>query len=58
MSELELPICISCNGPIIPGKKGVKFPCPNCGEISFWRCERCRELVNPYKCPKCGFIGP
>ncbi|MEN3035253.1 MAG: zinc finger domain-containing protein, partial [Candidatus Methanosuratincola sp.] len=39
-------------------QKGVRLPCPSCGEVVFWRCRRCRELVNNYKCPKCGFQGP
>ncbi|HDO21063.1 MAG: zinc finger domain-containing protein [archaeon GB-1867-097] len=56
--ELKLPICISCKQPIIPGEKGVSFPCPNCGGIIIWRCQRCRKMNNKYKCPKCGFEGP
>jgi len=58
MRELELPLCISCRSPITPKEKGVEMFCPNCGETIFWRCKKCRELVNNYKCVKCGFIGP
>ena len=58
MAELTLPICTSCKRPIMPKEKGVKFYCPNCGQVTIWRCKRCRILVNPYKCPKCGFEGP
>ncbi len=58
VEELKLPICISCKSPIVPGEKGVNFPCPNCGEIIMWRCKRCRSIANAYKCPKCGFVGP
>ena len=55
--KLKLPICVSCKQPIIPGEKGVSFPCPNCGYI-LWRDHHCRELANRYKCPSCGFEGP
>ncbi|RLE48481.1 MAG: RNA-binding protein [Candidatus Methanomethylicota archaeon] len=58
MSETSLPVCISCKRPILPGEKGVELRCPNCGEVTFWRCYKCRQLVNPYVCPKCGFQGP
>ncbi len=58
MSELSLPVCVSCKEPILPDQKGVKLPCPSCGEVVFWRCRKCRDLVNNYKCPKCGFAGP
>jgi len=58
MSELKLPVCSSCGRPIPPHERGVRFPCPNCGEVIIWRCPRCRKMVNPYKCPKCGFEGP
>ncbi|MCC6013085.1 MAG: zinc finger domain-containing protein [Candidatus Verstraetearchaeota archaeon] len=58
MSNLELPICSSCRSPILPHEKGVKMFCPNCGETVFWRCRKCRILVNSYKCVKCGFVGP
>ncbi|HDI46290.1 MAG TPA: DUF1610 domain-containing protein [Candidatus Methanomethylia archaeon] len=58
MSELKLPTCISCKRPILPYEKGVRLVCPNCGEVEFWRCHKCRKLVNTYVCPKCGFKGP
>lgn len=56
--SLKLPVCSSCNRPIPPFEIGVKFRCPNCGEITIWRCRRCRQLGNTYTCPKCGFEGP
>ncbi|MEM4587774.1 MAG: zinc finger domain-containing protein [Candidatus Jordarchaeales archaeon] len=58
MTEVKLPICSSCSRPIHPDTGGVKFPCPNCGKITIWRCYKCRQLGNPYKCPVCGFEGP
>ncbi len=56
--ELEMPVCSSCNRPIAPYERGIKFYCPNCGESIIWRCPKCRKLVVPYKCVKCGFEGP
>ncbi|MCP8321683.1 MAG: DUF1610 domain-containing protein, partial [archaeon] len=45
MSEkISLPICTSCNRPIMPGEKAVKFYCSNCGQVLIWRCERCRKF--------------
>jgi len=52
------PICTSCKRPIPPTEKAVKFLCPNCGEVTIWRCSKCRKLSAPYKCVKCGFEGP
>ncbi|MDG6244823.1 MAG: zinc finger domain-containing protein [Methanolobus sp.] len=34
----------------------VRFPCPVCG-TELGRCISCRQQSNPYKCPKCGFVG-
>ncbi|MEM2094798.1 MAG: zinc finger domain-containing protein [Candidatus Bathyarchaeia archaeon] len=53
-----MPNCIWCGHIIMPKEKAVKFHCPSCGEFLLWRCERCRTLARPYKCPKCGFVGP
>ncbi|MCP8307260.1 MAG: DUF1610 domain-containing protein [archaeon] len=59
MSEkISLPICTSCNRPIMPGEKAVKFYCSNCGQVLIWRCERCRKFSREYKCINCAFIGP
>ena len=55
---LRLPTCTSCGKLIPPYERGVKFRCPNCGEIIIWRCEKCRKQGNTYMCPKCGFEGP
>ncbi|MCD6458730.1 MAG: RNA-binding protein [Thermofilum sp. ex4484_82] len=57
-ATLKMPMCTSCGKPIPPHERGVKFRCPNCGEFIIWRCYKCRKLMNPYKCPKCGFEGP
>jgi len=58
LSNLTVPTCTSCGRPIPPYSRGVRFKCPNCGETTIWRCEKCRKLVNKYVCPKCGFEGP
>jgi predicted RNA-binding Zn-ribbon protein involved in translation (DUF1610 family) len=58
MSEVVFPVCLSCGNPILPDQGGVKLKCPQCNEVAIWRCQKCRKLVNSYKCPKCGFIGP
>ncbi|RLG05859.1 MAG: hypothetical protein DRN59_03940, partial [Thaumarchaeota archaeon] len=49
--EIVLPICTSCRKPINPHEHAIKFPCPNCGKVTIWRCEICRELAKPYTCP-------
>jgi len=54
----EVPRCTSCNRPIPPDERGVRFLCPNCGKAEIWRCERCRICGTPYRCPVCGFEGP
>jgi predicted RNA-binding Zn-ribbon protein involved in translation (DUF1610 family) len=55
---INMPVCIWCRHIIVPGENAVKFPCPDCGEVVIWRCEKCRLFGRPYKCPKCGFTGP
>ncbi|HDI07358.1 MAG TPA: DUF1610 domain-containing protein [Candidatus Bathyarchaeota archaeon] len=55
---LALTVCTSCNKTIPPRSEATKFPCPNCGEITIWRCKKCRKFGRNYKCPKCGFVGP
>lgn len=49
--------CSSCGKKIAPKVRYVKFPCPKCGE-TLYRCPRCRQVSNPYSCPKCDFVGP
>ncbi|MDH5461971.1 MAG: zinc finger domain-containing protein [Candidatus Bathyarchaeota archaeon] len=61
MSEtttVSMPICTSCHKIIPPKTRATKFQCPNCGEITIWRCQKCRKFARPYRCPKCGFVGP
>lgn len=53
-----MPACTSCNRLIKPWERSVKFPCPNCGEVTIWRCEKCRLFARDYRCPKCGWRGP
>lgn len=36
----------------------TSFPCPKCGEAIIQRTRKEREIAVPYKCPKCGFVGP
>jgi predicted RNA-binding Zn-ribbon protein involved in translation (DUF1610 family) len=52
---LSLKNCSSCGKQT---KEYTEFPCPVCGEEKIVRCIHCREVVNPYKCRKCGFEGP
>jgi len=54
----SMPMCTSCHKIISPSTEATKFQCPSCGEITIWRCGRCRKFGRPYKCPKCGFEGP
>ncbi|MCK4933183.1 DUF1610 domain-containing protein [Candidatus Bathyarchaeota archaeon] len=55
---IQTPICTSCNRTIPPGTDATKLNCPSCGEITIWRCQKCRQFGRQYKCPKCGFMGP
>ena len=54
-SSVTMPACTSCSRIIPPGMEATKFPCPSCGEITIWRCSRCRNFGRAYRCPKCGF---
>ncbi|MEM3736983.1 MAG: zinc finger domain-containing protein [Candidatus Bathyarchaeia archaeon] len=56
--KVKMPVCIWCEKMVVPTEFFVKFPCPNCGEVTITRCQRCRALSRPYRCPKCGFTGP
>ncbi|AFK21694.1 putative Zn-ribbon RNA-binding protein [Pyrococcus sp. ST04] len=56
--KFEIPVCTSCGREITPREHATHFVCPNCGEAIIWRCETCRVLAKPYKCPKCGWEGP
>ncbi|MCS7120288.1 MAG: zinc finger domain-containing protein [Candidatus Bathyarchaeota archaeon] len=58
MKKSTMPICTSCNRVIGPGVGANKFLCPNCGEITIWRCTKCRSFRRTYRCPGCGFQGP
>ncbi len=58
MPEVRLPICTSCNKPILARERASKFYCPDCGKVLIWRCEKCREFARPYRCINCGFEGP
>jgi predicted RNA-binding Zn-ribbon protein involved in translation (DUF1610 family) len=53
-----MPQCQCCGRNITPYENAVHFPCPNCGEVIIWRCEKCREAGNTYTCIKCDFLGP
>lgn len=47
--------CSSC------GRKSddyTEFDCPKCAQTRVVRCKSCRENINPYVCPECGFQGP
>ncbi|MEM2134901.1 MAG: zinc finger domain-containing protein [Candidatus Jordarchaeaceae archaeon] len=58
MSEIKPQLCTSCGKVVSPEKGAVRFPCPNCGKYTIWRCERCRLFSNTFKCPLCNFEGP
>ncbi|MEA2090452.1 MAG: zinc finger domain-containing protein [Thermoproteota archaeon] len=57
-NPLQIPICTSCHHTIPPNTKATKFQCPKCGEITIWRCQKCRKFGHQYRCQKCGFQGP
>ena len=50
--------CKTCGVSLMGQEAFVKFPCPKCGEEEIIRCKKCKTLSAPYKCKKCGFIGP
>ncbi|MAH22011.1 MAG: RNA-binding protein [Thaumarchaeota archaeon] len=56
--QVQLPLCTSCNRPIMPGEKAAKFSCPQCGGLVIWRCEKCRTFARLYRCINCSFEGP
>ena len=56
-SAMTLPVCRCCHRNIMPNDKCVRFPCPECGEVTIWRCQSCRESAKEYVCD-CGFRGP
>ncbi|MFX1465711.1 MAG: zinc finger domain-containing protein [Promethearchaeota archaeon] len=59
ISQIEMPKCSCCGHLISPEDIGsVRFPCPNCGDITIFRCMRCRSFGRNYRCPKCSFEGP
>ncbi|MFX0047059.1 MAG: zinc finger domain-containing protein [Candidatus Hermodarchaeota archaeon] len=58
MSSYKKNMCFSCGRPIAPYEAAVHFPCPQCGDVTIWRCERCRTMGNTYKCLRCEFEGP
>ncbi|MGQ9596863.1 MAG: zinc finger domain-containing protein [Thermoproteota archaeon] len=49
---------MSCGRPIDPHERYIRFTCLNCGEVTLWRCERCRTFSRELKCPKCGYQYP
>ena len=50
--------CSSCGVNIGSSENWVEFSCPSCGKEKIVRCEKCRKMVNTYKCKSCSFIGP
>ena len=50
--------CTTCGVNVQTEENFVRFKCPNCGEVEIIRCEKCRVRRVPYKCEKCGFVGP
>ncbi|NOX71583.1 MAG: DUF1610 domain-containing protein [Candidatus Micrarchaeota archaeon] len=50
--------CVSCGIDVEVQDNWVQFSCPSCGETQIVRCEKCKQMGNPYRCEKCGFVGP
>ena len=50
--------CTSCGKILISEEDFTKFKCPSCGKVEIVRCKSCRVRKVPYKCEKCGFVGP
>ncbi|MCD6477589.1 MAG: DUF1610 domain-containing protein [Candidatus Aenigmarchaeota archaeon] len=50
--------CTSCGKILTSEDNFTKFKCPSCGKTEIVRCKSCRVRKVPYKCEKCGFIGP
>ncbi|MFH1106913.1 MAG: zinc finger domain-containing protein [Candidatus Micrarchaeota archaeon] len=34
------------------------FPCPGCSKAKITRCKDCKENINRFACPDCGYEGP
>jgi len=51
-------LCTSCGKRIEAEQFWVEFACPKCGKEKIIRCEKCKNLENPYHCSQCGFTGP
>ncbi|MGM0510244.1 MAG: zinc finger domain-containing protein [Thermoplasmatota archaeon] len=49
--------CTSC-GKTLVSLRNTTFPCPECGNVTIGRCEKCRNQGEEYECPECGFRGP
>lgn len=58
MALLKKQTCAGCGRVIVPFEDAVSFPCPECGDVMIWRCERCRDMGKTFQCLKCDFIGP
>jgi predicted RNA-binding Zn-ribbon protein involved in translation (DUF1610 family) len=58
MSESKTAFCSSCGGLVPPREDSVQFTCPSCGNLTLWRCQKCREFANTYTCAACNFKGP
>ncbi len=50
--------CTTCGTRIENQKNWVEFDCPGCSNGKIIRCERCRTLMNVYRCAACDFVGP
>jgi predicted RNA-binding Zn-ribbon protein involved in translation (DUF1610 family) len=56
--EDTLMKCTSCGVKIEAEDRWVRFSCPKCNKHKIIRCNKCKRLMNPYECKKCGFVGP
>lgn len=51
-------VCIATNKEILNDVGSVSFKCPQCKIGIIVRSKNARQIVAPYTCPECGFVGP
>jgi predicted RNA-binding Zn-ribbon protein involved in translation (DUF1610 family) len=57
-AEAGIKRCTSCGRRIEAEERWVEFGCPACSKARIIRCDRCKSIMVPYECGKCGFTGP
>ena len=58
IKPIEKKICSTCKKDSTNEEGTVEFECPACHGTHIVRCRHCKSIAAPYKCSKCGFIGP